>query len=77
MLNNTSLKDDESLKLAIAISLLRSKAQQNRKEPNALAPSQSDALRWKRKVRYSSIFFFSMCSSGNQIDFDGAMVLKF
>ncbi|KAF7806542.1 protein MULTIPOLAR SPINDLE 1 [Senna tora] len=51
MAESTSVRNDESLKLAIAISLLRSKAQQNRKEPNSLAPSQSDALRWKRKAK--------------------------
>ncbi|XP_028793963.1 LOW QUALITY PROTEIN: protein MULTIPOLAR SPINDLE 1 [Neltuma alba] len=52
MPESTSVKDDESLKLAIAISLLRSKAQQEkRKEPNTLDPSQSDALRWKQKAK--------------------------
>ncbi|KAI9117311.1 hypothetical protein K1719_011477 [Acacia pycnantha] len=51
MPESTSVKDDESLKLAIAISLLRSKAQQKRKEPNTQALSQSDALRWKQKAK--------------------------
>ncbi|XP_054821049.1 protein MULTIPOLAR SPINDLE 1 isoform X3 [Prosopis cineraria] len=51
MPESTGVKDDESLKLAIAISLLRSKAQQKRKEPNTLAPSPSDALRWKHKAK--------------------------
>ncbi|GAU18301.1 hypothetical protein TSUD_201890 [Trifolium subterraneum] len=40
---------DESIKLAAAISLLRSKFNKN---CNAISPSQSDTLlRWKRKVR--------------------------
>ncbi|XP_061347531.1 protein MULTIPOLAR SPINDLE 1 [Gastrolobium bilobum] len=44
--------NDESLKLAVAISLLRSKVLKNIKDPNALSPSQSDALlRWKRKAK--------------------------
>ncbi|KAI4344303.1 hypothetical protein L6164_011547 [Bauhinia variegata] len=43
--------NDQTLKLAVAISLLRSKAQQTRKDPNVLGPSQSDALRWKRKAK--------------------------
>lgn len=46
---------DESLKLAIAISLLRSKILKNVKESSALSPSQSESLlRWKRKVRNPS-----------------------
>ncbi|KAJ7955658.1 Protein MULTIPOLAR SPINDLE 1 [Quillaja saponaria] len=45
--------NEESLKLAVALSLLRSKSQQIQKEPScsSLAPSQSDALRWKRKAK--------------------------
>jgi len=44
---------DESLKLAVAISLLRSKILKNANESSALSPSQSDALlRWKRKVKH-------------------------
>ncbi|KAK7265174.1 hypothetical protein RJT34_32790 [Clitoria ternatea] len=43
---------DESLKLAVAISLLRSKALKTTKDSSALSPSQSDALlRWKRKAK--------------------------
>ncbi|CAJ1944856.1 unnamed protein product [Sphenostylis stenocarpa] len=43
---------DESLKLAVAISLLRSKILKNANESSALSPSQSDALlRWKRKAK--------------------------
>ncbi|KAK7388392.1 hypothetical protein VNO78_23208 [Psophocarpus tetragonolobus] len=45
-------RSDESLKLAVAISLLRSKVLKNSKESNALSPSQSDTLlRWKRKAK--------------------------
>ncbi|XP_057761341.1 protein MULTIPOLAR SPINDLE 1 isoform X3 [Arachis stenosperma] len=40
--------NDESLKLAVAISLLRSKVLNNNNEPGA--PS-NDALRWKRKAK--------------------------
>jgi len=51
---------DESMKLAIAISLLRSKFIKNTKHSsNAISPSQSEnLLRWKRKVHpnYSSLF---------------------
>ncbi|CAK9315088.1 unnamed protein product [Citrullus colocynthis] len=48
--------DDQSLKLAIAISLLRSKAIQNQQHqhpPTVSSPSSSDsdALRWKRKAK--------------------------
>ncbi|XP_004508234.2 protein MULTIPOLAR SPINDLE 1 isoform X2 [Cicer arietinum] len=43
---------DESLKLAVAISLLRSKFMKNIKDCNAISPSQSDTLlRWKRKAK--------------------------
>lgn len=55
--------DDQSLKLAIAISLLRSKAIQNQQHqhpPTVSSPpsSDSDALRWKRKVSlYASSFY--------------------
>ncbi|KAK7347612.1 hypothetical protein VNO80_22148 [Phaseolus coccineus] len=43
---------DESLKLAVAISLLRSKILKNANESSALSPSQSNALlRWKRKAK--------------------------
>jgi len=52
---------DESMKLAIAISLLRSKLIKNTKHSNAISPSPSQSetlLRWKRKVRnYSSPSF--------------------
>lgn len=51
--------DDQSLKLAIAISLLRSKAIQKQQQPSIVSnpPSDSDALRWKRKVSlYASSF---------------------
>lgn len=40
--------DDQSLKLAVAISLLRYKILQ--KQPPFPNPSESDAQRWKRKV---------------------------
>ncbi|KAJ1388192.1 protein MULTIPOLAR SPINDLE 1 [Sesbania bispinosa] len=44
--------NDESLKLAIAVSLLRSKLLKNTKESNALSPTQSEALCcWKRKAK--------------------------
>ncbi|XP_017411702.1 protein MULTIPOLAR SPINDLE 1 [Vigna angularis] len=44
--------NDESLKLAVAISLLRSKILKNANESSALSPSQSNALlRWKRKAK--------------------------
>ncbi|XP_038890473.1 protein MULTIPOLAR SPINDLE 1 isoform X1 [Benincasa hispida] len=48
--------DDQSLKLAVAISLLRSKAIQNQQRqnpPTVSSPpsSDSDALRWKRKAK--------------------------
>ncbi|KAB1211970.1 hypothetical protein CJ030_MR5G023722 [Morella rubra] len=41
--------DDQSLKLAVAISLLRSKFLQN--QPPQADRSESDALRWKRKAK--------------------------
>ena len=50
---------DESLKLAVAISLLRSKVLNSRKEPSASSPSESDAFRWKRKVRVEAFPCFS------------------
>lgn len=52
---------DESLKLAVAISLLRSKFMKNIKDCNAISPSQSDTLlRWKRKVQNYASFFCSI-----------------
>lgn len=48
---------DESLKLAIAVSLFRSKFMKNVNKSNSLSPSRSDALlRWKQKVRNPSLF---------------------
>ncbi|XP_020231276.1 protein MULTIPOLAR SPINDLE 1 [Cajanus cajan] len=50
--NEDARRSDESLKLAVAISLLRSKVMKHAKESSALSPSQSDALlRWKRKAK--------------------------
>ncbi|TKY54688.1 hypothetical protein E2542_SST19100 [Spatholobus suberectus] len=50
--NEGARGSDESLKLAVAISLLRSKVLKNVKESSALSPSQSDALlRSKRKAK--------------------------
>ncbi|KAG5080848.1 hypothetical protein JHK86_004913 [Glycine max] len=50
--NEDARRSDESMKLAVAISLLRSKVLKSVKESNALSPSQSDALlRWKRKAK--------------------------
>ncbi|XP_035541552.1 protein MULTIPOLAR SPINDLE 1 isoform X3 [Juglans regia] len=46
--NTNTNPDDQSLKLALAISLLRSKFIQNRPPPTDR--NESDALRWKRKV---------------------------
>ncbi|KAJ1404410.1 hypothetical protein SESBI_26608 [Sesbania bispinosa] len=44
--------NDGSLKLAIAVSLLRSKLLKNTKESSVLSPSQSKALcRWKQKAK--------------------------
>ncbi|XP_022158177.1 protein MULTIPOLAR SPINDLE 1 [Momordica charantia] len=43
--------DDQSLKLAIAISLLRSKVIQKQQHTVSNPPSDSDALRWKRKAK--------------------------
>jgi hypothetical protein len=48
---------DESIKLAVAISLFRSKFIKN---CNAISPSQSETLlRWKLKVRNHAQFFSS------------------
>ncbi|CAL5199438.1 unnamed protein product [Lathyrus oleraceus] len=48
----TTAAKDESMKLAIAISLLRSKFMKNSKQCNAISPSQSETLlRWKRKAK--------------------------
>ncbi|CAK8564280.1 unnamed protein product [Lathyrus sativus] len=48
----TTAAKDESMKLAIAISLLRSKFIKNSKQCNAISPSQSETLlRWKRKAK--------------------------
>ena len=59
--NEDARRSDESLKLALAISLLRSKVLKSVKESSALSPSQSDALlRWKRKVPNASFVFFSI-----------------
>ncbi|KAG5101769.1 hypothetical protein JHK84_046738 [Glycine max] len=50
--NEDARRSDESLKLALAISLLRSKVLKSVKESSALSPSQSDALlRCKRKAK--------------------------
>ncbi|KAF5445678.1 hypothetical protein F2P56_034714 [Juglans regia] len=47
--NTNTNPDDQSLKLALAISLLRSKFIQNRPPPTDR--NESDALRWKRKAK--------------------------
>ncbi|KAI5585629.1 hypothetical protein BDE02_06G158000 [Populus trichocarpa] len=50
----SSPTDDQSLKLAVAISLLRSKLLQKQPPPPpppSNPPSESDALRWKRKAK--------------------------
>ncbi|XP_040997931.1 protein MULTIPOLAR SPINDLE 1 isoform X2 [Juglans microcarpa x Juglans regia] len=47
--NTNTTPDDQSLKLALAISLLRSKFIQNRPPPTDR--NESDALRWKRKAK--------------------------
>lgn len=58
----SSPTDDQSLKLAVAISLLRSKLLQKQPLPHppppppSNPPSESDVLRWKRKVFSSSLF---------------------
>ncbi|CAJ2649607.1 unnamed protein product [Trifolium pratense] len=47
--NRNTAASDESIKLAVAVSLLRSKFIEN---SNAISPSQSEALlRWKRKAK--------------------------
>jgi len=61
---------EESLKLAVAISLLRSKILKNANESNALSPSQSNALlRWKRKVRHFLRFHSNPTPSNIQFYF--------
>lgn len=53
---------DESMKLAIAISLLRSKFMKKTKDSNSISPSQSETLlRWKRKVRFTLFFSKIQC----------------
>ncbi|XP_042966137.1 protein MULTIPOLAR SPINDLE 1 isoform X1 [Carya illinoinensis] len=47
--NTNTNRDDQSLKLALAISLLRSKLIQNRPPP--ADRNESDTLRWKRKAK--------------------------
>lgn len=47
--------NDQSLKFAVAISLLRSKVLQNRS-----SPSESDALRWKRKVPLTNFSYLCL-----------------
>jgi len=59
--------NDESLKLAVAISLLRSKILKNGNDSGALSPSQSNALlRWKRKVRHFFRFHSNLMPSNLQ-----------
>lgn len=52
---------EESLRLAIAVSLLRSKIQNHQSSSSTSrcdVPSESDALRWKQKVKPHSIISF-------------------
>lgn len=61
------MEKEESLRLAIAVSLLRSKIQNSRSSSSTSrcdAPSETAALRWKQKVNFSicSVFGFKPSS---------------
>lgn len=55
---------EESLRLAIAVSLVRSKFQNRQSSSSSTSrcdvPSESDALRWKQKVNFSIFLYLGL-----------------